>query len=111
MSQPEALSMNLSPMPHQVISCGYDGTMETNTIITKTATGYTYNGVNIKRTIIKNKPVFSFEIDMAGIVIDSQFKTLKAATQRIDASVAKRSGMFGTAATTHVVANGRLALN
>lgn len=83
--------------------------METNTT-TKTPNGYIHNGVAIKRTVINNKAVFSFEIDMAGIVIESQFKTLKATTQRIDASVAKRSGMFGTATTTHRVADGRLTL-
>jgi hypothetical protein len=82
----------------------------TNTPI-KTYGGYNYRGVAITRTLVNNKPVFSFEIDMAGIVIDSVFKTLKAATQRIDASVAKRSGMFGTGTTTHVIANNRLILN
>ena len=84
--------------------------METNSTIIKTSTGYTYNGVTINRTIIKNKRVFSFQIDMAGIVIDSEFKTLKAATQRIDASISKRSGMFGVCTTTHIVADGRLTL-
>jgi cytoskeletal protein CcmA (bactofilin family) len=85
--------------------------MQTQAItITKTSTGYIYNGVNIKRTIIKNKTVFSFEVDMAGIVIDSEFKTLTAATQRIDASIGKRSGMFGVCTTTHAVVDGRLSL-
>jgi hypothetical protein len=84
--------------------------MATQTL-TKTADGYNYCGVAIKRTIVNGKAVFSFQIDMAGIVIESQFKTLKATTTRIDASISKRSGMFGVCATTHVVTDGRLTLN
>jgi hypothetical protein len=83
--------------------------MNTATTI-KVGNGYIYQGVEIKRTVANGKVTFSFEIDMAGIVIESNFKTLKATTSRIDASIGKRSGMFGVCTTTHIVTDGRLTL-
>ena len=78
----------------------------TQTLI-KTANGYTYNGVNIKRTINANgKPIFSFDTDWFGHIIESDFKSLKAAKTRIDATIGIHHGVFGSIRANFEVANG-----
>jgi hypothetical protein len=79
-------------MPQQVISCGYDGAMETNTpaaTITKTVM---HNGVAIRRSnemtnsnAYLNRNPFTWVVD--GHATKHSFKTQKQAQQFIDDTI------------------------